>query len=485
MNMKWTYYITILITVFNFGCKKLIEVPPPQTSLTAEEVFSNNETAISAVTQLYSSAAGSSITQASFLGLSGIVGLSSDELLMFGTNTDYIAYNRNTLSALSATSNTYQFWNTFYGNYIYNCNRIIESIQAQKSSVEDPNSKLGAGVKRQLLGEAKFMRALFYFYLIQMYGDVPLLTNTDYFINSTIGRTNKQLVYQQIERDLKDAEGNLADFYVESDVVTSNANSQRIRPIKWAAKALLARTYLYMNNFIGAELESRAVIENKDLYELTVLDNVFKAGSKEAIFQLQPVFLGRNTQEALSFIIPTTGPSATTYPFRINPIFLSMFENGDKRRTSWIGTRTVGANTYYYPYKYKIATLNAPVEEYSTVLRVAEQYLICAEACAMQNKISEAQNMLNAIRNRAGLGNTGADTKEKLLDAILAERRIELFSEFGHRWFDLKRTGKIDEVMRVATPLKGGVEWQSYQALYPVMPAQLNLNPNVLQTPGY
>ncbi|WP_431293376.1 RagB/SusD family nutrient uptake outer membrane protein [Pedobacter sp. P26] len=479
------YILIVLIATIHCGCKKLIEIPPPQTSLTAEAVFSNNETAIAAVTQLYSSAAGSSITQATFLGLSGIIGLSSDELLMFGTNTDYIMYNRNTLTALTATSSNYQFWNTFYGNYVYNCNRIIEGIEAQRSSEEDPNSKLGARVKRQLLGEAKFMRAFSYFYLIQMYGDVPLLTSTDYFINSTIGRTKKDLVYQQIVRDLKDAESNLANSYLESDVVTSRVNSPRIRPIKWAAKALLARTYLYMNNFTDAEQESKAVIENRGLYMLTTLDNVFKAGSTEAILQLQPVFLGRNTQEAQSFIIPASGPNGSSYPFRINPVLLSAFESGDKRRTSWIGTRIVGTNTYYYPYKYKVATLNAPVDEYSMVLRLAEQYLICAEACVKQDKISEAQNMLNVVRKRAGLGDTQADTKEKLLDAILAERRIELFSEFGHRWFDLKRTGKIDEVMRIATPVKGGGEWQPYQALYPVMPAQLTLNPNVIQTPGY
>ncbi|WP_316738438.1 RagB/SusD family nutrient uptake outer membrane protein [Pedobacter aquatilis] len=489
--MKKIYSIlSVLIISSQFSCKKLLEIPPPQTSLSAEAVFSSNETAISAMTQLYAQASSSNITQASFLGLSGIPGLSSDELLNFrgagSTGQHLTNYNRNTLSAIASTSSAHQFWVDLYGKYIYRSNRIIEGLQAQKSSEEDPSSRLSAAVKRQLMGEALFIRAFSYFYLIQMYGDVPLLTTSNYETNSTAGRTNKDFVYQQIVRDLKEAENNLSNSYVEADVITSHGDTPRIRPVKWAAKALLARVYLYIGNSdADAERESKAVIGNTNLYGLSNLGEIFKAGSFEAIWQLQPVSLGWNTQEARAFIIPTSGPSPDNYPFRINPLLLSAFESGDKRRTSWINTRVIGTTTYYYPYKYKIANLNAAVEEYSTVLRLAEQYLICSEALAKQNKISEAQVMLNAVRHRAGLSDTPADTKEKLLDAILAERRVELFSEFGHRWFDLKRTGKVDEVMRIAMPLKDGGEWQPYQAYYPIMPTQLNLNQNVAQTPGY
>lgn len=486
------YSLLLIISILHLGCRKLVEISPPQTALTADAVFSNNETAIAAVTQLYVDAASSDVSKASFLGLSAIPGLSADELLDFSTNNSNLSnYTRNTLSSLTTSSAQHQFWNSFYGTdmlpggYIYNSNRIISGLQSQQSSEENPKSKLSSKVKRQLLGEAQFIRAFTYFYLVQMYGDIPLLTTIDYVANSTVGRTNKGLVYQQIVKDLKDAELNLASSYVENDVVTMRANTLRTRPIKWTAKALLARVYLYIGNFVDAEKESTDVINNKGLYELMALDDTFKVGSREAIWQLQPVNLGWNTQEGRIFIVPSSGPHSVLYPFFINPILLSAFESGDNRRSSWIGSKTVGTNTYYYPFKYKIESFDVPVEEYSMVMRLAEQYLICAEACARLGKISESQDMLNFVRHRAGLGDTPANTQQHLLDAILAERRVELFTEFGHRWFDLKRTGKIDEVMRIITPLKGGGDWEPHQALYPIMQAQLNLNPNVKQTPGY
>ena len=120
------------------------------------------------------------------------------------------------------------------------------------------------------------------------------------------------------------------------------------------------------------------------------------------------------------------------------------------------------------------------------VLRLGEQYLIRSEARAVQNKIDDAQSDLNVIRQRAGLESTIASDKNSLLNAILAERKAELFTEMGHRWLDLKRTNKIDEVMSVETPQKaGGTEWKSYQQFYPIPTRELERAPNLIQNPGY
>jgi hypothetical protein len=129
--------------------------------------------------------------------------------------------------------------------------------------------------------------------------------------------------------------------------------------------------------------------------------------------------------------------------------------------------------------------------EYFMVLRLGEQYLIRAEARAKQGNIGGAQSDLNVIRNRAGLPNTTASDEASLITAILKERRVELFCEWGHRWFDLKRLGKIDEVMNIVTPIKsnGTVQWQSYKALYPLPLGDLFINniqnPYLTQNPGY
>jgi hypothetical protein len=114
------------------------------------------------------------------------------------------------------------------------------------------------------------------------------------------------------------------------------------------------------------------------------------------------------------------------------------------------------------------------------MLRLAEQYLIRAEARAQLENIPGAQEDLNAIRSRAGLPDTDADDKASLLLAIERERQAELFAEGGHRWLDLKRTNRADAVLG---PLKA--DWQTPDALFPIPDAERQLNPNLTQNDGY
>jgi hypothetical protein len=173
---------------------------------------------------------------------------------------------------------------------------------------------------------------------------------------------------------------------------------------------------------------------------------------------------------------------------------VNSFEVGDLRAKpkNWIDTITVAGTKYYFPYKYKVnnspgVTKPSGMTEYFMMLRLGEQYLIRAEARAQLGNIGGAQNDLTAIRARAGLGATTANDKASLLAAILDERRHELFTEWGHRWLDLKRTGNIDAVMSVVTPQKsnGVIQWQTFQALYPLPLGDLQKDINLTQNPGY
>ncbi|HMG68727.1 MAG TPA: RagB/SusD family nutrient uptake outer membrane protein, partial [Chitinophagaceae bacterium] len=204
-----------------------------------------------------------------------------------------------------------------------------------------------------------------------------------------------------------------------------------------------------------------------------------------------PVNTGWNTEDARVFILPSTGPttavSGVNYPVYLDSNLVNSFEINDQRKTNWIGKVTPtppGTKTYYYPFKYKSATQNASVIEYNMMLRLAEQYLIRSEARAEQNNISGAQGDLNVIRNRAGLLSTTANDIASLLSAILLERRHELFTEWGHRWLDLKRTGNADAVMDLACPSKGGT-WNTYWQLYPLPSYDLLQDPNLTQNSGY
>ncbi|HEY4195211.1 MAG TPA: RagB/SusD family nutrient uptake outer membrane protein, partial [Mucilaginibacter sp.] len=155
--------------------------------------------------------------------------------------------------------------------------------------------------------------------------------------------------------------------------------------------------------------------------------------------------------------------------------------------TSWTNNIMINGVSYNYAYKYKLVNTST-TDEYSMVLRLAEQYLIRAEAEANGegNGINGAIADLNIIRNRAGLGNTTANDKNSLLSAISHERQVELFTEWGDRWLNLKRTGQIDAVMGIVTPLKGGT-WNTNYQLYPIPEQQILNDPNMTdsQNPGY
>jgi hypothetical protein len=467
------------------ACNKLTEVNPPITALTSDNVYQNDATANSVLLGLFGSIGNNSpIRGQSINSISLVAGLSADELTLYGgsanANANLAGFYLNKLTSGSPVSSESSIWNEFY-NKIYGTNLAIERISNA--------NKLTPVVKQQLLGEAKFLRAFFYFNLVNLYGNVPLALTSDYRTNSTLSRALKSDVYKQIVADLKDAKNLLTESYVDADGKT--LTTEKLRPNKYVATTLLARTYLYMGDVVDAENQASQVI-NSTKYKLGDLNNVFLKNSDEAIWQLQPVNFGWNTEDARVFILPATGPtsnsSVTGYPVYLSKELLNSFESNDVRSLLWIGNVTVAnsADTikYYYSYKYKNAKLGAIVTEYEMVFRLAELFLIRAEARAVQNNIGGSQDDLNAIRIRAGIGKTNANDKSSLLTAIMHERQVELFTEWGHRWLDLKRTGIIDPVMAQVIQEKG-TTWNTNWQLYPIPFYDLTQNGNLVQNTGY
>lgn len=489
-----TIVLCLFVLTLSFSsCRKFVEVPPPTSIVTENFVFTTDATAISVMTDIYRSMNAISIQGASSIAL--FAGLAADEYKLNDGVVDQscLSYYKNALSQTSASISGGEHWKPLY-NFVFRCNAAIEGLAS--------SSTLTPVIRQQLLGEAKFMRAFFYFYLVNMYGDVPLALTTDPNINALLVRTSKTLVYNQIIEDLKEAKEKLSENFL--DVSLLGTSVQRVKPTKWAAAALLARVYLSNGSWTESEQQSSFVIDNTGLFSLLMnLNDVFLKNSREAIWQTQPVDASFNTVEAKALIIPPTGPSIPSNPVQLGDLLERSFETGDKRTLygNWVDTTIYklpnGAwDTISYPYKYKAYLPNTNINnstgttnmtEYFMVLRLAEQYLIRAEARAMLGEIGEAQQDLNAIRVRAGLIQVFPPDQAALLHAILKERRHELFCEWGHRWFDLKRTGKIDEVMNIATLLKsnGVVQWQPYQALYPIPLTELQRAPNLVQNAGY
>jgi starch-binding outer membrane protein, SusD/RagB family len=490
MNSKYNFATTssrlcLLLVISLISCKKLVEISAPVTSVNGANVYVNDVTASAVLTGLYTnmSKAGSNFTGNGSISL--YLGLSADEFTLsnrVSTSDANYYYYTNSLFALPTGGAGSNFWDPLYQN-IFICNSAIEGLNGA--------NLLTPSVKQQLLGEAIFMRAFFYFYLVNIFGDIPLLTTTDYKVNSVASRTSKDKVYQQIIADLKAAQDLLSDHYVDASVI--NMTSERTRPSKWAATALLARVFLYIGDWSNAIAEASSIISNTSLFKLTSLSDAFLKNSQEAIWQLQPVNSQRNTEDAWVFMIPSSGPDASNYPVYLSRSMLQSFEIGDQRAKlgNWVDSTIYKINsttndTVYFPYKYKSAISNATLTEYLMVFRVAEQYLIRAEAEAQQNNIGVAQSFLNAVRNRSGLSNIAVAEKSSLLTAILHERQVEFFTEWGHRWLDLKRTNNIDPVMTTVTPLKAnGMPWKSYQQFYPIPFGDILTDPNLTQNPGY
>lgn len=459
--------IVLLVTICATSCKKLVEIESPATAFDASKVYLKDATAIGVLTGIYQEMSSNGNFQGTN-SISFITGLSADELITYpGFSDQRTAAYQNNLAV-----NAPPFYGRLYF-LIYTCNTAIQGITASTTLSQD--------VQKRLLGEAKFMRAFFYFYLVNLYGDVPLLLTTDYKMNSLASKSSKEDIYTRIIADLNDAESLLSSDYFLSDLKTVTA--ERIRPNKWAAKALLARTYLYTKNYEKAEAVASEIISNVELFKITPLNEVFLNTSKECIWQIKPISPSWNTYDARGFVL--NGIPNFAQPGSLSTQIMSAFEQGDKRRENWVGSFSTGGATYYYPYKYKVITENAAHTEALTVFRLGEQYLVRAEARAMQGNLSGAAVDLNAIRNRARLENALAATSVGLITAIQYERQVELFTEWGHRWFDLKRTGTVDAVMGEVTPLKGGGTWMNYKALYPIPINEIMFNSNITQNPGY
>jgi starch-binding outer membrane protein, SusD/RagB family len=459
----------ILITSFT-ACKKFVEIPPPTTELVTASVFNNDATATAAQIQIYiqMNQAGESYYMAQENGLL------ADELNNYSTVSNQVQYYTN---ALLASQNPGP-WSRAY-NYIYQANAIIAALTN--------NSAVSPAVQEQLIGESKFIRAFWHFYLTNLYGDIPLVTSTNYTVNASTVRTPQAQIYQQIITDLKDAQNLLNINYV--DASDTSITSERVRPTKWAATALLARVYLYTGDYSDAAAQATTVINNTGSYSLcSNLNNVFLANSTEAIWQLQIPLPASNlaTLDGNYFILVAAPGLGTNNSNTISAELLNAFENGDGRRSNWVDSIILGTNTYYFPYKYK-QYQSSTAGEYVMVLRFAEQYLIRAEAEGNLGDSSGAITDLNIIRNRAGLTNYSAVNNGSLLTAIIHERQVELFTEWGHRWFDLIRTGNAIAVMGGPTGVcaaKGGT-WSPNWELYPIPQSDRSNDPNLTQNVGY
>lgn len=461
---KSLFFLICGLSLLFSSCEKLIDVDVPVNQLTTSDIYADSATAQATVNGMYSvmynTTSGGTVTASTFgTFLNNYPAKSADELYWIITPDD--EFTTNSLLPTSANVNT--LWVNPYSS-IYQANKVIEGVGG---------SALSATLKTQLIGEAKFIRAYCYYTLVNLFGAVPLVTTTNVQTNLGLPRAPVQEVYALIVQDLKDAQARLAKDYSWSANLRTRANS-------WAATALLARVYLYQKEYSLAEAEATKVISQTALFTLPALNGIFLRSSTETIWAFN------TNQFGYPFIARALLPSSSGEPSQaVTPELNAAFEKDpvlrrpeyiDDRYAEWIRTSPGGL---FYATKYKTSTVVNT--ELAVVLRLAEQYLIRAEARAQQDNLSGCIEDINRIRTRAGLRPTPATLKADLLLAVEHERQVELCLEYGHRWFDLKRTNRAEAVLK---PIPGKV-WEATDELYPIPNQQITNNSNLEQNKGY
>ncbi|PTT38805.1 RagB/SusD family nutrient uptake outer membrane protein [Chryseobacterium sp. HMWF028] len=448
----------ILLQYFFVSCEKMIDVDLPNNQIPSEQVFEDVQTADAALAALYS-------------GLWDDSPLAGDQTgKLLGTYTDDLSYyaTTSTNGILDLYQNThtdsnaavYAYWASTYQK-IYMANAIIEGVEQSVS--------LSTTDRNRLKGEALLIRAMLFFYLQQIYGDIPLPTTTDYNINKVLPKTGSNEALTKVEGDLNSVINLIPDDY---------RNAERIFPNKKVAQLMLAKVYMVQNTptkWVEAEIVLKNIIQSPLYTFQNDITKVFTKTGTHILWELKPKNSGDAVKEASIYYFTGAAPSS----FALSQDLVNTFSANDTRKQSWMAPVTVNGNTWYRAEKYKNRSNNTT--EYSVVFRLEEVYLLLAEALAQQDKLTEALPYLNKTRQRAGLvAITNPVSKENLLNEILLENRREFFTEFGHRFFDLKRLNKLQTLQAIKP------NWKEFHRIFPIPQKEILLNTNLNpQNAGY
>ena len=382
---------------------------------------------------------------------------------------EHLSLMDNNLSASSLTNSSN--WSSLY-KMVSRANYAIKYIPDVYDSDDDDGN--------QLIAQARALRALAYFYLVKVWGDVPLITepytSTDQDIFTT--RTDQEEVLDQVEEDLIYATQNCKEFF--------NSDNDRIMFNQGTANALLTKVYMWRHEYEKALETSQLVLDNS-LYSLEPnmdgWSSIFTSGdSDESIFE---VAYEETDQSNWLRTFYATGSYAIYVP---SDEFKASYETGDLR-IDYVYDATADEPKMIWKYfgkNFDDESTDAS-DQNIVLIRLADIMLLRAEALAQVGgaaNISEALDLLNQIRARAGLTEfaTEADAEAMYGDlesAILHERSIELCYE-GHRWFDLVRTGKAISTMNPINGLSS-----EGNLLWPISSDILNGNPNIEQNEYY
>lgn len=386
-----------------------------------------------------------------------------------------------------------QIWASSYSG-IEKANWLIAKV---------PETAMDETRKKQIIGEAYFLRAFFFWSLTKNFGDVPIKTTPSNSQEAAIvGKSSRADVYKQIYADL--------DKALEAGL-PSYPTVDKGRPSKEVVNALYAKAALYNEDWAKALEKAQSVITSGKYSLMADVRDVYKYDKEDAArienmwaYESDPISPGRAHQlTGLCGPPGSAGPAygVTTYGSMFAyQSFFNSFNPKDQRRLL-LDTTYVDKNGKTIPQRSvtPITTDGVLIKKYQDpvstiglipnipILRLPDMYLIAAEAEARLNgATTSAYGYINAVRKRAGLADLATGlSKDAFVDAVIQERAWEFFAE-GDRWYDLTRTGKfltvIPKAVNAVYPTRNV---QAKNKYFPIPQEEINANPKLEQNPDW
>ncbi len=466
------YFILFIICLSTFSsCKKWVEIGDPPSKISTEAVFKNQPEAEAALAGVYTELTSTSEFRISASGITYLLGLLTDELEYVGYTSyvDDYEFSQNTIRPIN--NHVLNLWSGAY-IAIYNANAVIEGLEG--------STTLNDEFKSVAVSECRFIRAYLHFLLVNLYDNIPIVTTSDWRVTKNLSQSDREQVFQFIIDELTAIRPLLSQEY-------SGRSARRATASIFSADALLARLYLYQENWTEAIRYADNILNSHETFSIEPLNTLFNISSKEIIWQIPPDNRGMYM-------------NATPDGFLFRPIMYNDFRaaastsiqeavaDEDARKTEWLTSMfdIWNEKDHIVPNKYKHGGFEAqsggPVGEGLIIFRLSEMHFIKAEALLRSTADTDlAANLIHPIRERANLLPWPSNlTTDQMLEALFEEKRIEFWAEFSHRYFDLKRTGKAVETLQSVKP-----NFSTKDLHLPIPLDELSTNPNLKQHSDY
>lgn len=477
---KATIVLSVIMTFCS--CKKFLDLRP-EYQIPTENFYSSAGDFETALVGVYGTFRG--LFSSSAILYIGELTTDNAEIQWSSPSVSEMQMDQNNVNA----TNTYisAVWNTCLTT-ISRCNTILNRID---------KIDFDASQKNRIKGETLFLRSFSYFYMVRIFGNVPV---TDLEFSSPEGIMSADLslkpaatVYEKIVADLKNAE----------TLLPAALNTDKTHASQATVKTLLGKVYLTQHDYDNAAAKLKEVIDSKQYGPLnTSYKNLFSAGNNnlpESILEIEYVS-GKTMGNNYSYLFTPAITSMAIFQNnqqgagRIVPTLdmMKSYEPNDVRKAASVNdsVQLINGSKTYNRYGLKFVDFKASdVTDGSVtffVLRYADVLLMYAEALNESNHTGDAFPYINLVRERAGLSDLSGLSQDDLRLALEKERRVEFLDE-GHRWFDLLRTGRLQTVMNgYYTALNQTFRVEDFELIFPIPQNEIDLNPKVIkQNDGY